>query len=243
MRVSAGSRKETANGGWLHVLDPDRPVAVLPPRAETPPPDWTEPTLERHRETPRRWLADLAASLGVTVEALDRQRVFRIVNAPWRGCAGWPMSWSTGQVVGVRVRTAEGRKVAIHGSRNGLFLPSGPVPADGPIVVCEGNTDAAAVLSVGIYAIGRPSCVGCEHEVAALLRGRDSVAVLADADGPGLEGAKALATLLTLHVGDVVLAAPPAPFKDVRDWIRAGATRDDVLDLVGTREPLRWGGV
>lgn len=241
MRIGDGARKQTANGGWFHILrDDGAPAAPMPRQVETPPPDWTDAVLERHRQTPRRWLADLAEDLGLTVPALDRLRVFRCESPPWRGCSGWPMRWANGKVVGIRVRTPQGRKISIKGSRNGLFLPWTPVPLSGPVLVVEGNSDCAAALSLGIFAIGRPSCVGGEDQLAKVLRGRENCAIFADRDGPGLEGAQALGTFLGLHVAEVVLATPPDPHKDLRDWLRAGATRDDVLALVADASPLRW---
>ena len=70
-------------------------------------------------------------------------------------------------IVGIRLRNAYGEKWAVTGGRNALFVPSAPVQKR--CYICEGPTDTAALLSLGLFAIGRPSCNEGAAMLAALL--------------------------------------------------------------------------
>ena len=124
---------------------------------------------------------------------------------------------------GIRLRSDEGEKWALRGSRQGIFIPS--MELQGEVLVVEGPTDAAAAVSLGFYAIGRPSCTGGVREIAALCRriGIKRVSVLADNDGPGLAGARAFCGQVGLPTRLVV-----TPAKDLREWVKNGATRQAV---------------
>jgi hypothetical protein len=100
---------------------------------------------------------------------------------------------------------------------------------DADVLICEGPTDAAAALALGYEPIGRPSCSGQEQHVVETCRryGWQRVTLCAEADGPGIAGAKALAR--TLHAARIaVRMVAPREHKDLRDWWRAGARRADV---------------
>jgi len=144
------------------------------------------------------------------------------------------------QMIGIRLRSSSGRKWAVRGSKAGLFWPDG-VPAEmrSEIVICEGPTDAAAILDLGFDAIGRPSCSGGADLIAALLA-EDSkdVIILADADGPGLSGAKRLAKDL-LKVARSVRIIRPHRGKDARDWIASGVTHDQVATVIRNARLVR----
>ena len=51
------------------------------------------------------------------------------------------------------------------------------------------------------------------------------VVIVADADGPGRFGAKRLADRI-IGVARAVKVVSPAPHKDVRAWLNAGATKE-----------------
>jgi hypothetical protein len=51
-------------------------------------------------------------------------------------------------VIGIRLRNDLGRKWAVTGSRQGLFLP-GPHPGQ-TVLIVEGPTDAAAAVDLGV---------------------------------------------------------------------------------------------
>ena len=177
----------------------------------------------RAQTTPRH-VSDLAKALGVSESSLVS------LDLMWSG-ESWvfPMRSGSGQVVGFRVRTLSGRKLAVTGSRSALFVPS--VPPQPQLWICEGPTDTAAALDLGLYAIGRPNCNSCVSEVIQFLslsrqKVREVVIVL-DNDEPGQAGARALQSALT--VPNAVLT-PPA--KDLRSYLLAGGTSDTLLDML-----------
>lgn len=182
-------------------------------------------------------LESLAGTLGVSADSLRRLRV------GWsreHGAFSFPMFDAAGDVQGVRLRGADGRKWSVRGGREGLFLPrTDDDHGDGRLIVCEGPTDCAALVDWGLAAIGRPNCSGAVRLTVELVQtlGPADVAILADADPPGLRGAHNLASVLALYAPRVRVATPPDGVKDARAWKRTGATRDDVLGRIETAEP------
>ncbi len=99
-----------------------------------------------------------------------------------------------GSVIGIRLRRSDGFKWAIRGSRNGLFIPAGAYFHHHTLCICEGPTDTAAALTLGLQVIGRPFCRGGTQMLVSFCRQLQApVAIVSDADGPGIAGAEALA--------------------------------------------------
>lgn len=184
--------------------------------------------LRRHWDW--RWNDGFAMDLGVDPDALELlQPAFDAAN----GAFAFPMRDGAGAVVGIRLRSRDGHKWAVRGSREGLFYSPALAPGGEPLVICEGPTDTAAALTLGLQAVGRPSCSGGTEALAALCKrlAVRRVVMLADCDAPhrrpdgstwypGRDGAQAFARTLR-RLWCMVL--PPA--KDVRAWLHAGATR------------------
>lgn len=235
------SPRRCGDAGWLHKLSdaPDHSVFARRITIDPAPPSDLAPLADRCRRAadPGR-LDGLAASLGVTVESLAALGVgWSGVYSAWT----WPMTDpATDRVAGIRLRRPDGSKYAVKGGREGLFLPTvAPHPSD-PLLVTEGATDAAAALTLGhTHVAGRPSCAGGTRQLAALVRSRRPLRLVlfADGDGPGLAGADRLADGLTKYAREVRVVAPPPGFKDLRDWVRAGATRGDLDALVAAAAP------
>jgi len=202
-----------------------------------------EAILQRCRlDTLAPLLERLSLLLGVSVESLRRLgAVWHKEHSAW----AFPMRTWTGHVVGIRMRNEAGRKWAIADSQGGMFIPANQSPI-GPLLVCEGPTDTAAVLDLGYAVIGRQSCsAGIEDTLAYIrsIRGRDIV-IFANRDSakqrkdgsifyPGQDGAIALARA----IGRPVKIILPPRSKDAREWIRSGATRADVDFLI---ENTNW---
>jgi phage/plasmid primase-like uncharacterized protein len=132
------------------------------------------------------------------------------------------------KIIGIHLRCDDGSKKAITGSRNGLFIPQ--VEPQKVAYVCEGASNTAALLTMGFYAIGRPSCnSGGEMLKVALKRlGVSRIVVCADNDTiktapdgrtfrPGQDGAKKLKKELGLMS---VIFTTPNPLKDVRQMLQ-----------------------
>jgi len=224
MRVK--SDRPTRNGGWLHrtaaVPPPPRPPHHVYVPAPEPERNW-HTLLERwarHTSPAQRgWLAQI---LGVSAASLQR---LGAVLSDRPGVWAFPMFDPARQVIGIRLRAEDGKKWAVAGSHNGLFWPD-DLAGNGPLLVCEGPTDTAALLDLGYDAIGRPSCTGAVEMVIEVVRTsrRRDVVVVADADAPGIDGADRLAQALT-EAGRRPKVIRPLQCKDARAWVRDGATR------------------
>lgn len=235
------SKIPKGDAGYLHMLT--EPLPKYEPRRDEKPPsniDWNT-MAERFRvKISDEQIMELSRSLGVSQHSL------------WRLQTGWssihdaytnPMFNHRGEVIGVRLRKPDGFKYAVTGSQNGLFFPM-LSSGDGPLVIVEGASDVAALLDLGFDAIGRPSCSSCVYmtmDVVASRRNREWV-IIEDHDEPkkrpdgsvwypGQEGAAKLAeALLDTGKPGKVIAANGA--KDVREWKKAGATRQHVLRAI-----------
>ncbi len=181
--------------------------------------------------------AELAAQLGVEVWALE------LLRCGWSGDRWtFPERNAHGEVVGISYRHADGCKTFRRGGRRGAIAPAGwPEPkhpdgnpwvnAGGPILLPEGASDTAALLSMGLLAVGRPQSnlgkataphlVGLPRlaELGTLVIGeRDQKP---DGTWPGRDGAKQTAERLARALGAAVQwAMIPAPHKDVRVWLQ-----------------------
>lgn len=244
MRVP--SRRPTKNGGFLHKVFFDSASSFRPPkpprRSDPPQPPRRDlqNMMEKWKEkTPINALQTLADALGVSAYALSALDAARaILLAAW----AFPMRDGDGKTVGIRLRGDNGRKWAVKGSKDGLFYPES-VPPDHVAFVCEGPTDTAAILSVGLWAVGRPSCMGAVEHVKNLCRRLHitHLVVVADNDAPkqrpdgswwqpGFDGARKLTATAGLPYKII-----STPTKDVRAWVRAGATRDDFNFLTASQ--------
>jgi hypothetical protein len=144
------------------------------------------------------------------------------------------MTDAAGTVRGIRLRGTDGRKWAVRGGREGLFVPE-HIATDAPLVIVEGATDTAALLDLDFSSVGRPSCSGGVRLLIDLVEAwhPQQVIVIADGDAPGQRGARYLASRLVGYVPDGVwIVTPPRGVKDARAWVCSGATRLDVLDAI-----------
>ncbi len=228
MRIK--SDKPAHNGGWWHQIK-DMPKKVEYHKQIKP---------QRPVNLKRTWeswssmtddddIKTCALRLGVSSESLSD------LGMAWAwqyGAWAFPMRDGAGGVVGIRLRGETGKKWAVAGSRQGVFMPTAWPESTQVALICEGPTDTAAALSIGFKAIGRPSCLGCEAMVAETCR-RFSVrrlVIVSDNDGPGRQGAQKLADSLKLPWKIIV---PPA--KDMRAWVQAGATKDLVECVINQK--------
>jgi hypothetical protein len=237
-RVAEGSVRQIDGAGWLHRLRDDgwepsrwRRVVIPAPRPAKSPVLADLAEAYRLAASPS-WVARLSGDLGVSAGSLIR------LGIGWcESSRAWsfPMVDHSGAVLGIRLRTDSGRKISVKGSRDGLFIPHDLHGAE-QLLIGEGPTDTAALLDRGFDAIGRPSCRGGTSLILDLI-GRwrpGSVVIVSDNDegGQGQAGALDLAGRCRLRCRDVRLISPPGGIKDVREWVRSGARRADLLHLV-----------
>lgn len=259
------SQKRCGESGWLHILRHDGPTwsprvrrielsaarIALPPgptprgRGDT---DFDR-MASRYLTGLKKGLDKLAISLGLSMQSLERLGVgWSNDHKAWT----FPMRNAAGDVLGIRLRLSDGKKLSVRGGREGLFIPSphpnplprgeetglpGPLPTDhsslATLLVAEGPTDTAALLDLGFDAVGRPSCAGGVKLMVELVRQQkpSAVVIVADGDPPGQCGAESLAVVLVAYAS-VRIITPPVGVKDAREWLRSGATAADVQSVI-----------
>lgn len=179
----------------------------------------------------------LAKSLGVGTKSLVRLEV-GIDGATYT----FPMRDGEGNIIGIHLRSPMGRKWAVPGSKNGLFIPHGVYQGSTErLYIVEGPTDCAALLDLGLNAIGRAACMGQESMVNQFLRRRREVVIIADNDeshqrpdgswfNPGMDGARRLADAILPRCLRLCIIQPVG-CKDVREWRKKGLTAA-ILDAI-----------
>jgi hypothetical protein len=244
--MRAESDKPHRKGGWIHRLkerDPGKRYKVNRPKPAVEPPRDFGPLALQYRvamtDSQVRWLA---GHLGVEESALERME-----TGFSRACYTFPMVDANCETIGIRMRTCGGFKLAIKGSRNGLFIPQGVFDVSEQILfICEGESDTAAMLSMGFDVIGRPSCQGGTDHIIEFIKGRRRKVVIVEdrdvprnnPDGtqlrPGVDGARRLANDIKSLCSGVRVLIPPA--KDIRAWYNDGATAKDVISLLKNKK-------
>jgi len=241
------SPKRAGEAGWLHKLrDTDdwrprrrtvRRVAVKPDGK--PIINFGGFARQCHLATHPDALRRFAASLGLSAESL---RQLGVGWSPRHGAWTFPMSDANGQTLGIRLRLPNGRKLAVKGGKEGLFVPSDLEPG-GRLLLPEGPTDTAALLDLGLAAVGRPSCSGGTRHVVELaqrLQPAEAV-IVADHDEAGQRGADRLASTLAAYVPTLRVIRPPNGIKDARAWKASGATSGDVTAEIEAAPVRRLG--
>jgi hypothetical protein len=216
MRVQ--SPKPAKSGGWMH-SGPSRSIPSSPPRTALA----SVPTINAtklHRDwlaaTPLDSITAFATGLGLCAPSLTAlDAAYATPHAAW----AFPMCDGHGNIVGIRLRNEHG-KFAVRGSKQGIFLAK--VPPQPMLFVCEGPTDTAAAIELGLFAVGRPNCCcgGTDIKIFARRHRCRRVVMISDNDKPGLDGARKVGAEIRLPFAVVV---PPS--KDLRDFVRIGGTR------------------
>jgi hypothetical protein len=242
MRVQ--SEKQLPNGGWLHKLETavhhELPKAAPKPRlssAEVA--GLVRRFYECEQAEAQRW--EIAEKLGVKALVLRDLRV----GCGWdeyRNCwfTSWPERDAQGSFVGLVRRYESGEKRTYPGSRHGLIYRRPWLRGGRVLFLPEGGSDVAAILTLGLPALGRPSNLGGLRELSRLLlEYRGEVRVLGERDQrpspecgdcgncglcwPGRFGAIQTALRLRehgIHARPVLL--PGA--KDAREWLNQHPT-------------------
>lgn len=246
------SDKRAGDAGWLHRLrrsgtahqgKRDCRRLVVPHRAKHAG-QAVEMThlANRYEETLEEWRRKaLADQLGVSADALARLKTGFKARGAW---FTFPMRMEPGgAVVGIRLRRADGVKMSERGGKEGVFIPEGIASTVSRLVMVEGPTDAAAALTLGLNAVGRPNCSGGTDSLRNIARWIQpkEVVIIADADPPGQAGAKRLAAALAALTPIVRVVTPPEGIKDLRMWLGRGLTRSELLHVIEAARPRRIG--
>lgn len=189
--------------------------------------------LRWHASTNPDFVDRMADSLGISRDAAHS---FGVAWSRDHLAWAWPMRDGNGKVCGIRLRANDGKKWAVKGSQQGLFEPI--MAARNRVFLPEGPTDTAALVSLGVFAIGRPSASGglmAIKQTVSRLRIRE-VVIIADNDedkehngrkfNAGYDGAESLSR--NLQVPNCVISLP---CKDARDFVKNGGTWE-MLDCI-----------
>lgn len=217
MRVE--STRPMKNGGWLHAVGRSPGQAFVARQQVVEQPAIDAASLIGHWlfTTTAEQVAALALLLHVAASSLTGlHAAMAVEHRAW----AFPMYDGQGAIVGVRLRNMDGEKWAVKGSRTGIFIPT-VCPQD-VAFVCEGPTDTAAALTLGYFALGRPSCSSGIREVRStcLRLGVRRVVVVSDNDAPGMRGAAKAVDEIGLPAKIYI-----PPTKDIRAGVAAGLTR------------------
>lgn len=237
MRVE--SERPTRNSGWLHRSD--NLISYVQPirkAIEDRPIDAGGMIKTWASNTDGQKLDAFGESLGVDTDAL------RSIGCAWAtpyNAWAFPMKQANGNVLGIRLRNEAGDKWAVRGSKSGLFIPENyPLDFDGTLWLTEGPTDLAAALSLGLFSIGRPACLGQERMILDYLRliNARRLVIITDNDEPGIRGAEKLQTQLP-----ILSCVWVPPCKDVREYLNCGGNsrmiQASIKDLVWTKPARR----
>lgn len=225
MRAASEHPHKLSDGsmGWFH------DVGDAPRQLPKPPPD--VPMIDCNAIMERWWtdgysprVNALAMKLGVSYESLCR---LQCAWAPPYSAWAFPMRAGNGAIIGIRLRDWNGKKWAVRGSHQGLFIPAGNPGRTA--LICEGPSDSAAALDLGMFPLGRPSCAGCIEAMAEAIH-RLSITraiIMCDNDEPGLRGGETLGLHLPVAFCTLVL-----PTKDLREFLNEGGTKEVMASIM-----------
>lgn len=250
MRVKSDKPSRGKAGGWLHGVGAQT-LAPIPRQKKEPEErpfiDWdAEAKGMSECKRARVGRDKLATLLGVTAESLE---LLGVGVGEDRDGRYWSFPERTGQlkVTGIVRRYEDGTKKMIRWGRHGVYLIPYWWRLAGPVLLPEGGSDTAALVSLGLSAIGRPSNIGGVEYLIGLLRDHvRPIVVLGERDEkpdrrgkpktehgcpkdcqgcmfcwPGLAGAKATADRLSKSLKrNVLYRLPPTGFKDAREWLK-----------------------
>lgn len=224
MRVQGGREKVFKDGsiGWVYRSGGTKAAPVNPPHRSKPEVAINSKAIMASLPNNLEFLNPFAKLLGVDSSALA---ALGCRWSPSHKAYAFPMFDGYGNTVGIRLRSHDGRKWAVKGSRQGIF-----VPANHPMrraFVLEGPTDTAAALTMGVYAVGRPHCAGGMEDIKHLFKrcGVREAVIVADNDDPGIRGAIMLRDQLRIPTAILML-----PCKDMRKFLNQGGTVADIND-------------
>jgi hypothetical protein len=177
-------------------------------------------------------------------EALNPQRCKRLadelvlpaasleaVGLGWsrdKNCYAFPERDGRGMVIGIALRGKRKQKLFVKRSKRGLTYSKNWDVGDGPIFLVEGATDTAALVAIGLAAVGRPGSAGGVKHLVPLLEkipAERKIVVVGDNDSKskvGRDGAIETAKKLSERLGrPIYWTLPPIGYKDSRQWVMA----------------------
>jgi hypothetical protein len=241
----AASNFPYGEAGYIHRLG--EPVQVEIVRRAPKQPRWTSNEIRSisgacfvAANIHYRW--SVARSLGVSEESLQRLEVGMGRTGEY---ATFPMRDAQLEYKGIRYRFSNGKKRSLKGGSEGLFIPNN-LGACRVLYIVEGPTDTAALLTMGLDAIGKPNCNGGTKFIVYFLatRPHTKVVIVSDNDAPdrqgrhaGQDGARKLAAVLRERVLATIM---PRAHKDVREYLNFFAHSYSAARAIMTVDQAYW---
>lgn len=174
---------------------------------------------------------NISSCLGVSEHSLG------LLETAWsrkHNAYAFPMRDGQANVIGIRLRHYDGFKWCVPGSHTGIFIPT--CDKQKVVYLCEGPTNTAAALTMGLFAIGRPNNTGGGEYISEYLNsiGVRRAVIVADHDDkhnglrPGLQGAQ----LLKKKLRNVSTVIWTPSVKDIRDFLIHGGTAQMIEDEI-----------
>jgi len=223
VRTPEGAVKMAGEAGWLHILKPGdfKPKPVKKKRPINI--NWN--ILQNcywDIEKSEYLLKDLSKDVNISIKTLRQMQI------GWDGAAfTMPVFNSNNEIVGIQRRFPNGSKRMVKGSAVGVFIPPLDWTNLNTLYICEGFTDTATALDMGLRAIGRLSCqTGKDHIIKFCIKKKPSqIVIIADNDEVGEKGALTLGReisqgykLFATPCPDITVIVPEA--KDLRQWVK-----------------------
>jgi len=202
---------------------------------------WAALTLKYQEEISPKKREHLAEQLGVRRKDLEALRIgWKSGRTPDTGLYTFPEHDGSGHVIGIATRAEDGSKGFLKDGHRGLYLPKGWDKRPGAILIAEGATDTAALATMKLAGIGRPSATGGVEFLADLLSPiseKRPIVVLAEFDPkpdgswPGRDGAEKVANKLAQKLDrEINWGLMPNKSMDVREWLAQRQQEGDYDD-------------
>ena len=253
------------SSAWIHRLtEPLPPITPTKKPAKVSRIEWARRAAEmfKHPQAEKR-REELSALLGVSVQSLVDLEVG--VGFDYDGNWFWAfperdVRWCP---VGIKRRYPDGAQKHMPGATPGLYMVRDWWLNPGPVFLPEGGSDTAALLTMGLCAVGRSSNTGSIERLIGLLMDctHKPVVVLGENDRkpervgtsaqcpkrckgcswcwPGRYGAMMTADRLTQSLGRTCYHRMVADAKDTREWVgKFGA--EPVAFVTSLGVPKSW---
>ena len=234
VRVPEGSVKMAGQAGYLHILKPNsfKPKPVVKKRPAII--NWN--TLQQcYMNT----FKDLTIS---KVPFFSSEMTLYNMETGWDGEAyTFPVRNANDKIIGITRRWPDGTKGMVKGSQVGIYIPRLNWDNLETLFICEGASDTATALDMGLSAIGRVSCqTGRDYIIKFCVKKKPTqIVIVADNDKAGISGAKILGVdishgykLFVVTCPIIKVITPPANLSDLREWRYYGLTPERLLEIV-----------
>jgi len=252
VRTPEGAIKNTGNG-WLHIFKKDfKPKPVKPKKKQKYTINWALLNDFYMKNLPGFYNPGIPYTTTVVKDLCNRWRVgtgaLQAMQIGWSGrYFTFPVRNAEGKPIGLQRLFPDNSKKVVKHSQMGILIPRlnwDDLPDDWTLFICEGLSDTATAVDMGLRIIGRLTCgTGKDHIIKFCCKKKPSqIVIVADNDDPGIAGAKALGLwisqgykLFTIPCPNIKVIVPPDGIKDLRAWVADGLNLEKFIQIVEKR--------